>query len=155
MKAVKSLICTVVLILLTGLVIWMYDSGIRYAFDLFFPDLVEALEWLFGVIFGVLAIVCAISTVIYTVLALIRKFTKFRPEPSSTAVFLASNLTLLAISGVIIFYDILSEYLHPSEFSFLDFRYLITHILLCSVVPVCVICTIICIVILVRRRKRS
>lgn len=154
MKAVKSLICTVVLILLTGLIIWMGETGICYAFDLFCPDFVEALELIFGVIFGVLAIACAISTVIHTVLTLIRKFTRFRPEPSGTAVFLASNLTLLAISGVIIFYDILSEYLHPSEVFILDFRYLITYMLLYSVVPVCVICTIICIVILVRRRKR-
>lgn len=154
MKAVKSLICTVILILLTGLIIWIGETGICYAFDLFSPDFVEALELIFGVIFGVLAIVCAISTITHAVLALIRKFTKFRPEPSSTAVFLASNLTLLAISGVIIFYDILSEYLYPSEVSFLDLRYLITYILLCTVVPVCVICTIICIVILVRRRKR-
>lgn len=151
MKALKSLICAVILTLLTAFIIWIRDAKILYnlGIDRFLIDFIETVQLIFGVIFGVLAAGCAVSAIIHAVLILIRKFTRFRPAPSGITVFLASNITLFAISGIVIFFDLTAP-----RTDFFDLHGLLTLLLLCSVVPVCSICIIICIVILIRRRKR-
>lgn len=144
-RIVKSFSVAVALAVAALVLLWVNDSEILITDSRLFNSAMI----IGNIVIGVLAVVHTISFIIYLVISIAEKIIDQKCEISGNTVFLISNLTLIVLSILLIIF--FTPLLSGGMF---NFSLLLVVWMMMSVVPVCGVCTIICVIKAIISRKR-